>query len=370
MSSWTKAIFTSIIFHFLLIFIAICGINYKFFRLFCDKVYAMELDNQFRPNPDLKIMEQMREVLRYHHYKYRTEQTYCDWVARFIRFHGCEKHPRKMGKLEIESFLSHLASEKKVSASTQRQALNAIVFLYTKVLQLPVAEHIGHIRAKQTTRPPVVLTKLEVQLVFSWMKGDHLLMAKMLYGCGLRLMECIRLRIQDFDFGHQHIYIRDAKGGKDRIVVLPVTIQKELQFQVEKVKKIHDEDLSQGKGNVYIPEALARKYPNAEQEFRWQYTFPAKKLSIDPRSGIQRRHHVLESGLQKAVKIAVDRAEITKRATCHTFRHSFATHLLENGVNIRIVQELMGHSNVKTTEIYTHVMEKDISAVSSPLDLF
>lgn len=182
-------------------------------------------------------------------------------------------------------------------------------------------------------------------------------------------MECIRLRIQDIDFGQKLIYIRDAKGGKDRVVVLPQAIQDDLRFRVENVKTLHDKDLLQGFGTVYIPEALSRKYPNAAHEFRWQYIFPAKKLSTDPRSGEKRRHHVLESGLQKAVKTAVDRADITKRASCHTFRHSFATHMLENGVNIRIVQELMGHSDVKTTEIYTHVMEKDISAISSPLDL-
>ena len=273
-----------------------------------------------------------------------------------------------MGKLEIEGFLSHLATERKVSASTQRQALNAIVFLYTKVLNLPVADDIGHIRAKQQSRPPIVLTKSEVQEVFMRMSGDHLLMAKLLYGCGLRLMECIRLRVQDFDFGQGLLYIRDGKGGKDRVVVIPQSIHEVLQFRLENVKILHDKDLQQGAGKVYIPEALARKYPNAEQEFRWQYFFPAKKLSNDPRSGVLRRHHVLESGLQKAVKLAVDRAGITKRATCHTFRHSFATHMLENGVNIRIVQKLMGHSDVKTTEIYTHVMEKDISGLSSPLD--
>jgi integron integrase len=333
------------------------------------KIVSMPDKNIFRPNPDLKLMEQVRQVMRYHHYKYRTEQTYCDWITRYIKYHNCQKHPRDMGKLEIESFLSHLASERKVSASTQRQALNAIVFLYTKVLDLPVAEDIGHVRAKKQNKPPVVLTKNEVQRVFTLMKGDHLLMARMLYGCGLRLMECVRLRIQDLDFGQSLVYIRDAKGGKDRVVVLPNSIQEELQFRVENVKKTHDEDLLQGFGRVFIPEALARKYPNAAQEFRWQYIFPAKKLSTDPRSGVQRRHHVLEPGLQKAVKTAVDRAGITKRATCHTFRHAFATHMLENGVNTRIVQELMGHADVKTTEIYTHVMEKDISVIASPLDL-
>ncbi|BCG65213.1 MAG: hypothetical protein methR_P3038 [Methyloprofundus sp.] len=329
----------------------------------------MEIKNKFRPNPNLKLMEQVREVLRYHHYQYRTEQTYCDWITRYLKYHKCLKHPREMGKPEIESFLSHLATQLKVSASTQRQALNAIVFLYSKVLDIPVAEDIGHIRAKKQVRPPTVLTKLEVQRVLVQMQKEHLLMAKMLYGCGLRLMECIRLRIQDLDFGNGLIYIHDGKGGKHRVVAMPQLVREDLLLRVDKVKEIHDADLSQGLGKVYIPEALTRKYPNAEREFRWQYVFPAKKLSNDPRSGVRRRHHVLESGLQKAVKIAVDRAGITKRATCHTFRHSFATHMLENGVNIRIVQELMGHADVKTTEIYTHVMEKDISGVTSPLDL-
>ena len=274
-----------------------------------------------------------------------------------------------MGKSEIESFLSHLASDRKVSASTQRQALNAIVFLYRQVLDMPVAEKIGHIRAKKHTRPPIVMTKTEVQQVFDQMEGVHDIMARMLYGSGLRLMECIRLRIMDLDFGRDMVHVHDAKGGKDRVTVFPKSVQEDLSIRVDGVKKMHDEDLANGFGGVYLPDALARKYPNASREFRWQYVFPAKNLSVDPRSGVSRRHHVLESGLQKAVKKAVDRAGLTKRATCHTFRHSFATHLLENGVNIRVVQELMGHSDVKTTEIYTHVMEKDISIVSSPLDV-
>ncbi len=333
------------------------------------EIVIMEIRNKFKPNPKLKLMEQVREVMRYYHYKYRTELTYCDWITRYLKYHRCLKHPREMGKVEIESFLSYLATELKVSASTQRQALNAIVFLYTKVLDLPVAEDIAHVRAKKQQRPPVVLTKSEVQLVFAQMQGNHLLMAKILYGCGLRLMECIRLRIQDLDFGNRLVYVRNGKGGNDRVVGIPQLVREDLLLRVDKVKVIHDADLLQGFGRVYMPEALGRKYPSAELEFRWQYAFPAKNRSQDPRSGVERRHHVLESGLQKAVKVAVDRAGITKRATCHTFRHSFATHMLENGVNIRIVQELMGHADVKTTEIYTHVMEKDILGVTSPLDL-
>jgi len=329
----------------------------------------MESSNKFRPDPSLRLMDQVRQVLRYNHYRYRTEQTYCDWIVRYLKYHKCQKHPREMGKVEIEAFLSHLASDRLVSASTQRQALNAVVFLYKQVLDLPVAEDIGHVRAKRQASVPVVLTKKEVQRVLAEMDGIHLLMAKMQYASGLRLMECIRLRVMDLDFGQKLLYVRDAKGGKDRTTLFPKSLHEEMLGVVENVRNIHDQDVANGGGTVYVPEALARKYPSAAREFRWQYVFPAKKCSVDPRSGVVRRHHVLESGLQKAVKAAVDHAGITKRATTHTFRHSFATHLLENGVNIRVVQRLMGHADVKTTEMYTHVMEKDISDVASPLDL-
>jgi len=328
----------------------------------------MENKPKFRPDPDLKLVDQVREVLRYHHYAYRTEQTYCDWILRYIKYFGAQKHPRDMGKTEIDAYLSHLATERKVSASTQRQALNAIVFLYRHVLDQVIEGQIEPTRAKRHPRPPLVMTKNEVQRVLAQMHGSHLLMAKLLYGAGIRLMECIRLRVQDFDFERSLIYVRAAKGNKDRATLFPKSIQPEMRRQVEKVKRVHDEDLAQGFGGVYLPEALHRKYPGAAQEFRWQYVFPAKRRSVDPRTALERRHHVLESGLQKAVKVAVDRAGITKRVGCHTFRHSFATHMLEDGVNIRVLQELMGHADVKTTEIYTHVMAKDISATLSPLD--
>lgn len=329
----------------------------------------MENKRKFRPAHDLKLMDQVRQVLQYHHYAYRTEQTYCNWIEQYVRFHKCKRHPREMGKKEIEGFLSHLATERKVSASTQRQALNAVIFLYKHVLDIPVAENIEPVRAKKFIRPPVVMSNREVQRVLVNMQGIHLLMARMLYGCGLRLMECIRLRIKDLDFDRNLVYVCMAKGGKDRITLFPKSIQEELLQQVERVRKVHERDLAQGFGEVYLSESLSRKYPNASREFRWQYLFPSKNLSIDPRSKVKRRHHVLESGLQKAVKQAVDRAMITKRVSCHTFRHSFATHMLESGVNIRIVQELMGHADVKTTEIYTHVMDKDFSVVVSPLDI-
>jgi integron integrase len=323
---------------------------------------------KFRPDSRLRLLDQVRQVLRYHHYAYRTEQTYCDWIVRYVKFHGAKKHPRDMGKAEIEAFLSHLATHGRVSASTQRQALNAIIFLYRNVLDKPIDGQIEPIRAKRHRSPPTVMTQMEVQQVLDQMQGTHLLMARLLYGSGLRLMECIRLRIQDLDFEGGKVYVRAGKGAKDRITVFPKTIQEDLQIHLTRVKRLHDEDLSKGYGEVYLPGALGRKYRHAAKEFRWQYVFPAKKMSTDPRTEKLRRHHVLESGLQKAVKVAVNRAGIMKRVGCHTFRHCFATHMLENGVNIRVVQELMGHADVKTTEIYTHVMEKDLSVVESPLD--
>ncbi len=328
----------------------------------------MENKRKFKPNPDLELMDQVREVLRYYNYAYRTEQTYCDWIVRFLKFFDYQKHPSLMGKTEIEGFLSHLAGEKKVSAATQRQALNAIVFLYKKVLDTAIEDELEPIRARRKARPPVVMTKNEVQQVLVEIHGTHLLMVQLLYGCGLRLTECIRLRVHNVDFERDLIYIFDAKGGKNRTVNLPKSIDTVLRHQVDRVKHLHDMDLLKGNGSVYLPEALARKYRNTARDFRWQYLFPAKKLSADPRSGSIQRHHVLESGLQKAVKSAVKRAGIVKRVSCHSFRHSFATHLLEDGVNIRIVQELMGHADIKATEIYTHAMEKNIFAVSSPLD--
>jgi integron integrase len=272
-----------------------------------------------------------------------------------------------MGKPEIEAFLSHLATNRRVAASTQRQALNALIFLYRHVLDKPVEDKIAPVKAKRRRRPPVELTKNEVCQVLNQMRGTHLLMAKIMYGGGLRLMECLRLRVMDLDFAKAQVYVR-GKVGKDRLTILAPSINKELEKHLSRIKKLHEADLDAGHGKVYLPEALARKYRNAAREYRWQYVFPAKKLSKDPRSDVFRRHHVLESGLQKAVKVAVDRAGITKCVSSHTFRHSFATHLLEDGVNIRIVQELMGHADVKTTEIYTHVMEKDLQTVRSPLE--
>jgi integron integrase len=328
----------------------------------------MDSKPKFHPNPALKLMDQVREVLRYHHYAYRTEGTYCQWILRYIHFHGGKTHPKLLGAPHVERFLSHLATRGNVAASTQRQALNAIVFLYREVLDQPLDGKIAPARAKRHQRPPTVLTQEEVQRLLLEMAGTYALMAKVLYGAGLRLMECIRLRIQDIDFGQGKIFVRGGKGGKDRATILPRDIRDELRVHMDKVIKLHHDDLENGFGEVNLPEALARKYPRAAGETRWQYVFPAKKRSIDPRSGREMRHHILESGLQKAVKRAADQAGILKRVGCHTLRHSFATHMLESGVNIRVLQELMGHADVKTTEIYTHVMQKDIDALQSPLD--
>jgi integron integrase len=323
---------------------------------------------KFRPNPSLKLMDQVREVLRYHHYAYRTEQTYCQWILRYLYHFGGKTHPNLLEVKDVERFLSYLATEGKVAAATQRQALNALVFLYRDVLDKPLGGEITPIRSKRLRRPPTVLTQTEVQQLLAVMTGKHALMAKLLYGAGLRLLECIRLRIQDIDFGQGLIFVRGGKGSKDRTTILPKNLQDELQNQVQAVKALHHKDLEDGFGEAYIPEALARKYPKAGREVNWQWVFPARERSVDPRSGREMRHHVLESGLQKAVKRAADQAGIAKKTGCHTLRHSFATHMLENGVNIRVLQELLGHADVKTTEIYTHVMARDIRKLQSPLD--
>ena len=327
----------------------------------------MESKAKFRPNPNLKILDQCVEVLRYHHYAYRTEQTYIQWIKRYINFYDWKIHPRNLTSKNLERYLSHLAVERKVSASTQRQALNAILFLYREVLDMPLEGKIEPIRAKKRPNLPTVLGKDEIRPFFQHLDGTHALMAKLLYGSGLRLMECVRLRIHDIDFDRKRLRIL-GKGSKWRSTLLPDPVIPLLQEHIERVMSLHHSDLEEGFGEVYIPEALARKYKNAARESGWQYVFPSRKRSIDPRSGRERRHHVMESGLQKAVKRAAGRAKLNKRVTCHTLRHSFATTMLEKGTNIRVLQELMGHADVKTTERYTHVMDKDISRLTSPLE--
>jgi integron integrase len=268
----------------------------------------------------------------------------------------------------VERFLSHLATEGQVSASTQRQALNALVFLYRDVLDKPLAAEITPVRSKRQPRPPTVLTQAEVQRLLAAMTGRHALMARLLYGGGLRLLECLRLRIQDVDFGQNLIVVRGGKGGKDRTTLLPQNLRDALQAQIEAVKALHHQDLEDGFGEVYIPEALARKYPKAARETGWHWVFPARARSVDPRAGRELRHHGRASGLQKAVTRAAKQAGLDKKVGCHTLRHSCATHRLEHGVNIRVLQELLGHADVKTTEMYTHVMARDIRQLQSPLD--
>ncbi len=319
-----------------------------------------------------KLLEQMREVMRLKHYSYRTEQTYCDWVERFIRFHQL-RHPRDLREPEVTEFLSYLASQGNVAASTQNQALSALLFLYKQVLKVEIGWLEGVERAKKPVRVPVVLSPDEVRRVLAQLHGGALLMANLLYGSGLRLMECVRLRVKDIDFEYAQIVVRDGKGAKDRVTMLPVNLAAPLQRHLLKVKAQFEEDMEGGFGGVYLPHALARKYPNAEREWVWQWAFPSSRLSVDPRSEAtdrtaKRRHHIDETALQVAVKKAVNASGIQKPASCHTFRHSFATHLLENGYDIRTVQELLGHKDVSTTMIYTHVLNKPGLGVRSPLD--
>jgi integron integrase len=317
--------------------------------------------------PSRKLLDQLRDTLRVKHYALSTEKSYVDWARRFILFHG-KRHPDTMGEKEIAQFLTHLAVEGHVTASTQTQALSAILFLYREVLQTELDGRIDLVRAKQSNHLPVVMTKDEVQAVLRQMAGEYKLMAQLLYGSGLRLMECVRLRVKDLDFAQRQVVVRDGKGMKDRVTMLPDQLREPLQAHLLRIKQLHQDDLEKGCGMVYLPFALERKYANANQEWGWQYVFPSKTLSADPRSGLTRRHHVDPSGLQKSVRDAVRAAGIVKNATCHTFRHSFATHLLEAGYDIRTVQELLGHADVKTTMIYTHVLNRGGLAVRSPLD--
>jgi integron integrase len=313
-----------------------------------------------------KLLDQARDRLRTMHYSYRTENTYLDWMRRYILYHH-KRHPREMGATEIQAFLTYLAADRSVAASTQNQALSAILFLYREVLHQEI-EPVLLSSTKRPERLPTVLTHTEVLQILDHLEGIHRLMAQLLYGSGLRLMECVRLRVKDIDFEYKTITVRDGKGEKDRITPLPDSVAAGLRRQIERVRLLHDEDLAAGAGEVYLPYALALKMPNARLELAWQYLFPALKRAIDPRSGKERRHHIDPSGLQRAVKEAARKASVRKRVTCHTFRHSFATHLLQNGYDIRTVQELLGHKDVRTTMIYTHVLQRGGLAVKSPLD--
>jgi integron integrase len=314
-----------------------------------------------------KLLDQVRNAIRVRHFSIRTEQAYLRWIKQFILFHH-KRHPSDMGQLEVNAFLSHLAVGRNVAASTQNQAMSAILFLYRHVLNQPLDWLDNIERAQKPSRLPVVFTRTEVQAVLAHLDGSLWLMASLLYGSGLRLMECLRLRVKDLDFSLSQVIVRDGKGGKDRVTILPDSVRSPMHRHLAKVKTLHTLDLKEGFGEVYLPFALERKYRNANREWYWQYVFPASKRSVDPRSQAVRRHHVNEQVLQKAVKAAIRAAGINKPGSCHTFRHSFATHLLEDGYDIRTVQELLGHNDVSTTMIYTHVLNRGGKAVKSPLD--
>jgi len=314
-----------------------------------------------------KLLDRLCEALRSRHYSRRTEQTYGHWVKRFIYFHNI-RNPAEMAEPEINAFLTHLAVKEKVSASTQNQALSALLFLYRHVLNREIGDLGQVIRARKPRHLPAVMTREEVKAVLSILQGDKWLMASLMYGCGLRLMECLRLRIQDGDFARNEITIREGKGAKDRITMLPQSIEAPLREHLQKVKTVHERDLSEGWGRVEMPYALDRKYPDAAADWRWQWVFPQENRWKNTKTGLEGRHHVHETILQRAVKEAVRKAGIVKHVGCHTFRHSFATHLLEAGYDIRTIQELLGHKDVSTTMIYTHVLNKGGHGVRSPLD--
>src|SRR5437868_539006 len=314
-----------------------------------------------------KLLEQVRDVIRRKHYSIRTEHAYLDWIKRFIIYHN-KRHPAEMAEEEVARFLTHLARDRDVAPSTQNQALSAILFLYKEVLKHELGWLEKVERAKKPPKLPVVLSRGEVKQIFAHLHGVPKLMAGLLYGSGLRLMECVRLRIKDVDFALAQITVRDAKGGKDRITMLPLNLSEPLRRYLLRVKAQHEQDLEDGFGSVHLPFSLSRKSPNAAREWAWQYVFPSSRIAVDPRSGNRQRHHVAEGILQSAIKKAVNASGIVKRANCHSLRHSFATHLLQRGYDIRTVQELLGHKDVSTTMIYTHVLNKPGIGVKSPLD--
>lgn len=328
---------------------------------------VISASNAERESHPPRLLDQVRARCRRLNYSVRTERAYLGWIRRFVLANG-KRHPRDLGAQEIETFLTDLAVRGNVAASTQNQALSALLFLYREVLGLDLPWMEGVTRAKRPQRLPVVLSRAEVERLLTMIDGEVWLMAALLYGTGMRLMECMRLRVKDIDFERRQITVRDGKGAKDRQVPLPDSVRDRLKSAVERVRILHEQDLVAGNGTVWLPHALSRKYPNAEREFAWQYVFPARSLSIDPRSGARRRHHVDEAVLQRAIKVARTRAGIDKPVTPHVLRHSFATHLLEFGTDLRTIQALLGHKDVATTQIYTHVLNRGAGGVLSPLD--
>ena len=315
-----------------------------------------------------KLLDRVRAALRTRHYSYRTEQAYIQWIRRFILFHN-KRHPAQMGAPEIEAFLSHIATHDRVAASTQNQALSALLFLYRHVLQQELPPTLNYALAKRPQRLPTVLSREEIRRLMTFLDGTPWLIAQLLYGSGLRLSEALRLRIQDVDFENHYIFVRSGKGDKDRTTLLPETLQPHLKIQIQRARRIYARDLKNPRWQgVSLPNALERKYPTAARSWEWQYLFPAEHLTTDPRSRLLRRHHLHPSSIQKAIRQAAREARITKHVTPHVLRHSFATHLLESGYDIRTVQELLGHKDVRTTMIYTHVLKRGPYAVRSPLD--
>jgi len=314
-----------------------------------------------------KLLDQVRHKLRTRHYALRTEESYLNWIKRFILFHH-KQHPKELNTPHIEAFLTHLAVDRHVAASTQNQALAALLFLYQQVLHIELEYPVDAVRAKSPTRLPTVLSQKEVRRLLPQIDPSFRLLAQLMYGSGLRLMETVRLRVKDVDFDQHQLIVRSGKGDKDRTTILPDKLYPALHRQLRYARTLHQNDLERGYGQVYLPTALAQKYPTADRDWCWQYVFPADKLSRDPRTGLIRRHHLDPSSVQKAVKRAVKQAKISKPASCHTLRHSFATHLLENGYDIRTIQELMGHCSIETTMIYTHVIKRGGMAVRSPVD--
>ncbi|HKD01179.1 MAG TPA: integron integrase [Terriglobales bacterium] len=318
------------------------------------------------PKPQRKLLDQVSDIARFRHLSWRTEQAYRNWIKRYIFFHH-KTHPRELDATAVRSFLTHLAVTERVSAATQNQAFNALLFLYRHILKMEFKVE-GVERARHSRRLPVVFTKAEANAIINQLRGDDRLIVALLYGAGLRIMEGVRLRVKDIDFARNEIMVRDGKGEQDRLTMLPQRLRDALRRQISVVQELHKNDLQKGYGDVYLPYALERKYRSAPKVFLWQYLFPADKLSVDPRSGKIRRHHVSEQRVQRAVKTALGKTGVRKHGTCHSFRHSFATHLLEDGYDIRTVQELLGHKDVRTTMIYTHVLNKGGRGVRSPLD--
>jgi integron integrase len=316
-----------------------------------------------------KLLDEVHQVLRLYHYSIHTERSYVEWIVRFVRFHGMRSRADLFpAEPKIEAFLTDLAVQGHVAAATQNQAMNALVFLYKRVLNHAMEDRINAVRADKKINVPVVMTREEVATILSQLDGTPQLVAKLLYGSGLRIMEAVRLRVKDIDFPMKQLTVRSGKGDKDRFTTCPATLTPLLQNHLARVKTLHQQDLAQGHGEVYLPYALARKYPHTAKEWGWQYVFPARDIAVDPRSGVTRRHHVDPSVVNKAIKVAVRRAGLTKHISAHTFRHSFATHLLQRGTDIRTIQQLLGHNDVATTMIYTHVLQQGGQGVPSPLD--